>query len=83
MAKTNYRPAYTAEDFKKALAILRTGHIPDGMSDLTAYINHTTKELVDYALAVTECAVRQAQKIDALEIALTRTAGAKKEVGDG
>lgn len=83
MAKTNYRPTYTAEDFNKALAILRTGHIPDGMSELTAYINHTTQELVDYTRAMTECALRLAQKNDALVIALNRTAGAKREVEDG
>ena len=83
MSGTTYRPPYTREDFEKALAVLRKGQIPDGMSELTAYINHTTKELVDYALAVTECAVRQAQKIDALELAVARTAGAKKEGTNG
>lgn len=90
MEKPNYRPPYTAEDFNRALEILRSGQIPDGMSDLTAYINHTSKELVEYAVAVTECVVLQNveiqkrdTKIGALEAALEKATGLKREGRNG
>lgn len=66
MRKANYRPPFAPEDFEKAIESLRNGKIPDSMDDLKAYINHTTRELVTYAKAVTECAVRQNTEIQTL-----------------
>ena len=75
--KANYRPPYTPDDFEEALDMLRAGKIPDNMDDLKAYINHTTRELVTYAQAVTECAFRQKTEIQTLREALGKATGLK------
>ena len=75
--KANYRPPYTPDDFEKALDMLRAGKIPDSMDDLKAYINHTTRELVTYAQAVTECVIRQKTEIQTLREALGKATGLK------
>lgn len=77
MRKANYRPPFATADFDKAIASLRNGKIPDSMDDLKSYINHTTMELVTYAKAVTECAVRQNTEIQALREALGKATGLK------
>lgn len=79
MRKANYRPPYTPEDFETAIASLRNGKIPDSMDDLKAYINHTTRELVDYARAVTECAIRQNTEIQTLREALGKATGLQRQ----
>lgn len=77
MRKANYHPPFAPEDFEAAIASLRNGKIPDGMDELKAYINHTTRELVIYARAVTECAVRQNTEIQTLREALGKATGLK------
>lgn len=79
MRKSNYRPPYTPDDFDAAIASLRNGKIPDSMDDLKAYINHTTRELVDYARAVTECAIRQNTEIQTLREALGKATGLQRQ----
>ncbi len=44
--------------FQEALAQLHEGRIPSNFSDVVAHIHGTVKELMDYANAVTECALR-------------------------
>ena len=78
MKKANYRPPFAPEDFEAAIASLRNGKIPDGMDELKAYINHTTRELVTYAQAVTECAVRQNTEIQTLREALGKATGLQR-----
>lgn len=78
MRKANYRPPFAPEDFEKAIESLWNGKIPDSMDDLKAYINHTTKELVTYAQAVTECAVRQNTEIQTLREALGKATGLQR-----
>ena len=78
MRKANYRPPFAPEDFEKAITSLRNGKIPDGMDELKAYINHTTRELVTYAQAVTECAVRQNTEIQTLREALGKATGLQR-----
>ena len=47
------------EVFQEALDELRHGRIPGTMPFVAAYIKDTTKELLEYTHAITECAVRQ------------------------
>lgn len=77
MRKANYRPPFSPEDFESAIASIRNGKIPDCMDELKAYINHTTRELVTYAQAVTECAVRQKTQIQTLREAIGKATGLK------
>lgn len=79
MKKANYRPPFAPEDFEKAIASLRNGKIPDSMDELKAYINHTTRELVAYAQAVTECAIRQNTEIQTLREALGKATGLQRQ----
>lgn len=79
MRKANYRPPFAPEDFEKAIASLRNGKIPDSMDDLKAYTNHTTWELVTYAQAVTECAIRQNTEIQTLREALGKATGLQRQ----
>lgn len=83
MKKANYRPPFAPEDFDAAIASLRNGKIPDSMDDLKAYINHTTRELVDYARAVTECAIRQNTEIQTLREALGKATGLRSRGTQG
>ena len=83
MKKANYRPPFAPEDFEEAISSLRNGKIPDSMDDLKAYINHTTRELVTYAQAVTECAVRQSTEIKALREALGNVTGLRSRGNRG
>ena len=53
--------------FEDGLATLRTGHIPGNMDNIKTHINDTTKELVEYVKAVTECAIRQNAQIELLQ----------------
>lgn len=78
MPKVLYRPPYTPNDFEEALVQLRSGRLPEGMDDLTAYINHTTNELVRYTVALTECAVRQRTEINTLREALGKATGLRQ-----
>ena len=47
------------EVFQEALDELRLGRIPGTMPFVAAYIKDTTKELLEYTHAITECAIRQ------------------------
>ena len=47
------------EVFQEALDELRHGRIPGTMPFVAAYIKDTTKELLEYTHAITECAIRQ------------------------
>lgn len=75
--RANYRPPYAPDDFEAALETLRSGRLPDSMDELTAYLNHTTRELVRYAVAITECAKRQNTEINTLREALGKATGLK------
>lgn len=77
MGSKNYRPPYTPDDFETALHELRCGRLPNGMDELTAYLNHTIKELAAYAVAITECAKRQNTEIKTLREALGKATGLK------
>ena len=44
--------------FLDALTTLRSGKIPTTMPFVAAYISNTTKELMEYTHAITECAIR-------------------------
>ena len=49
--------------FEDGLETLRSGHIPANMSNIVCHIKDTTKELMEYAEAMTECALRQDKQI--------------------
>lgn len=50
--------------FEDGLNTLRSGHIPANMSNIVCHIKDTTKELMEYAEAMTECALRQHKQIE-------------------
>lgn len=49
--------------FEDGLNTLRSGHIPANMSNIVCHIKDTTKELMEYAEAMTECVFRQERQI--------------------
>ena len=48
----------TDENFQAALKQLHKGEIPKNFSDVVAHVQGTIKELMEYASAMTECALR-------------------------
>ena len=48
----------TDENFKAALKIIQNGQIPDNFSDVLAHVRGTIHELLEFATAITECALR-------------------------
>lgn len=46
------------KDFEKAINELHLGHVPDNMPAVASYIRGTSKELSEYASAITECVFR-------------------------
>ena len=48
----------TDKDFQAALAQLHRGEIPQNFSDVVAHVQGTIKELMEFASAITECALR-------------------------
>ena len=48
----------TDEDFKKSLAKIQKGKIPDNFPDVVAHVQGTIHELMEFATAITECALR-------------------------
>lgn len=53
--------------FEDGLETLRSGHIPGNMDNIKTHINDTTKELIEYVQALTECAIRQNAQIELLQ----------------
>lgn len=70
-------------DFQAALKELRLGHIPDGFSDVVAHINGTTRELMLYAEAMTECALRLNNRNAVLEDILDKADVRYENTPDG
>lgn len=48
----------TDAEFKAALKLIQKGTIPDNFSDVVAHIKGTIHELMEFATAITECALR-------------------------
>ena len=48
----------TDENFKAALKEIQKGKIPDNFSDVVAHVQGTIHELMEFATAITECALR-------------------------
>ena len=48
----------TDADFKAALKLIQKGRIPDNFSDVVAHVKGTIYELMEFATAITECALR-------------------------
>ena len=48
----------TDEDFQKSLTGIRKGEIPGNFADVVAHVKGTIKELMEFAEAITECALR-------------------------
>lgn len=53
--------------FEDGLETLRSGHIPGNMDIIKSHINDTTKELIEYTQALTECAIRQNAQIELMQ----------------
>lgn len=53
--------------FEDGLETLRSGHIPGNMDIIKNHINDTTKELIEYTQALTECALRQNAQIELMQ----------------
>lgn len=53
--------------FTDGLETLRKGKIPGNMSSIVCHIKGTTKELMEYAEALSECVFRQNNQIKLLE----------------
>ena len=48
----------TDENFRATLAKIQKGEIPDNFPDVVAHVKGTIKELMEFAGAITECALR-------------------------
>ena len=48
----------TDEKFKAALKIIQKGEIPGSFPDVVAHVQGTIHELMEFATAITECALR-------------------------
>lgn len=48
----------TDTEFKAALKLIQKGTIPDNFSDVVAHVKGTICELMEFATAITECALR-------------------------
>lgn len=53
--------------FQAALTKLHEGKLPSNFSDVVAHVHGTTRELLMYATAITECALRQNNTICVLQ----------------
>lgn len=53
--------------FQAALTKLHEGKLPSNFSDVVAHVHGTTRELLMYASAITECALRQNTAICVLQ----------------
>lgn len=53
--------------FQAALTKLHEGKLPKNFSDVVAHVQGTTRELLMYATAITECALRQNTAICVLQ----------------
>lgn len=53
--------------FQTALKQLHDGKLPKNFSDVVAHVQGTTRELLLYATAITECALRQNTAICVLQ----------------
>lgn len=49
----------TDAEFQAALCQLHLGKIPENFSDVEKHVNGTVKELSEFAVAITECLIRQ------------------------
>ena len=63
MAKEQTAYELSRSAFEDGLNTIRSGHIPANMSNIVCHIKDTTKELMEYAEAMTECALRQDRQI--------------------
>ena len=63
MAKEQTAHELSRSAFEDGLNTLRSGHIPANMSNIVCHIKDTTKELMEYAEAMTECVFRQERQI--------------------
>lgn len=55
------------DQFQAALKQLHEGKLPSNFSDVVAHVHGTTRELLMYASAITECALRQNTAICVLQ----------------
>lgn len=53
--------------FQAALTKLHEGKLPSNFSDVVAHVHGTTRELLMYVSAITECALRQNNTICVLQ----------------
>lgn len=85
MAKEQTAHELSRSAFEDGLNTLRSGHIPANMSNIVCHIKDTTKELMEYAEALTECALRQDKQIKLQKeiIEAGKTAGMIEKKGGG
>ena len=77
-AKAFYR--LTDKEFQLALAQLHLGHIPENMTSVFCHIRGTVKELMEYTIAITECAIRLNNDLEVMRDILDKS-GVKYEKG--
>ena len=84
MNKTE-RPAHrlTDAEFQAALCQLHRGRIPENFYDVAKHVNGTIKELSEFAVAITECALRQNTTICVLQDILEKADVRYQNTPDG
>lgn len=80
MDRTEKHQRMTDREFKIALAQLHLGHIPKNMTEVCAHIRGTVKELMEYTVAITECAIRLNANLEVMSDILEKS-GVKYEKG--
>lgn len=73
----------TDEEFQAALCQLHLGKIPENFSDVAKHVNGTVKELSEFAVAITECAIRQNTTICVLQDILDKSDVRYRNTPDG
>jgi hypothetical protein len=73
----------TDREFQFALSQLHMGHIPENMSSVLCHIRGTIKELLEYSIAITECAVRLENNYTVLKDILDKAGVVYENTPDG
>ena len=73
----------TDDEFQAALCQIRSGRIPENFYEIAKHTNGTVKELSEFAVAITECALRQNTTICVLQDILEKADVRYQKTPDG
>lgn len=71
------------DEFQAALCQIRRGIIPENIYEVARHTNGTVKELSEFAVAITECALRQNTTICVLQDILEKADVRYQKTPDG